>query len=70
MGWVQYMEELYKEENRGEDDIIEMSQKQNEAYTISSEEIEAVIRDLPKWKACGSDNVSAGLLESMGEKGI
>src|SRR3989441_1595000 len=39
-------------------------------HAISSEEIEAVIRDLPKGKACGSDNISAELLQGMGEKGI
>ena len=49
--WVKYVKELYKDENRGVDDIIEMSQKENKVYTISSEEIEAVIRDLPKAKA-------------------
>src|SRR3989442_6345351 len=42
----------------------------NEVFTISSEEIEAVIKDLPKGKACGSDNISAELLQGMGEKGI
>ena len=39
-------------------------------YTISSEEIEAVIRDLPKGKACGSDNIFAELLQCMGERGV
>ena len=42
----------------------------NEVYTISSEEIESVIKDLQKGKACGSDNISAELLQGMGEKGI
>src|SRR2546425_789332 len=59
-----------KDEDRGVDDIIDMGQMENEVYTICSEEIEAVIRDLPKGKACGSDNVSAELLQCMGEKGI
>src|SRR3989442_13559196 len=68
--WAEYVEELYKDENRGEDDIIDMEQMENEVYTICSEGIEAVIRDLPKGKACGSDNVSAELLQCMGEKGI
>ena len=65
--WVEYVEELCRVENRGEaimDDLV------NEAYTISSEEIESVIKDLPKGKACGSDNISAELLQGMGEKGI
>src|SRR2546425_11423822 len=68
--WAEYVEELYKDENRGVDDIIDMGQMENEVYTICSEEIEAVIRDLPKGKACGSDNISAELLQCMGEKGI
>ena len=48
--WAEYVEELYKDENRGVDDIIDMGQMENEVYTICSEEIEAVIRDLPKRK--------------------
>src|SRR3989442_13847049 len=68
--WAEYVEELYKDENRGEDDINEMGQMENEVYTICSEEIEGVIRDLAKGKACGSDNVSAELLKFMGEKDI
>src|SRR3989441_11469446 len=68
--WAEYVEELYKDENRGVDDIIDMGQMENEVYTICSEEIEAVIRDLPKGKAYDSDNVSAELLQCMGEKGI
>ena len=47
-----------------------MGQMENEVYTICSEEIEAVIRDLSKGKACGSDNVAAELLQCMGEKGM
>src|SRR3989442_1806577 len=68
--WAEYVEELYKDENRGEDGIIDMSQRENEEYAISSEEIEAVIRDLPKGKACGSKNISAELLQGMGVKDI
>src|SRR2546425_12631527 len=68
--WAEYVEELYKDENRGVDDIIDMGQMENEVYIICSEEIEAVIKDLRKGKACGSDNVSAELLQCMGEKGI
>ena len=37
--WAEYMEELYKDENRGVDDIIDMDQMENEVYTICSEEI-------------------------------
>ena len=71
--WAEYVEALYKDENRGVDDIIDMSQMENEVYTICSEEIEAVMRDLPKGKACGSDYISADsakLLQCIGEKGI
>src|SRR3989442_9787204 len=56
--------------NRVVDDIIDMGQMENEVDTICSEEIEAVIRDLPKGKACGSDNISSELLQGRGEKGI
>jgi len=31
----------------------------NEVYAISSDEIESVIKDLPKGKTCGNDNISA-----------
>ena len=65
--WAEYVEELYKDENRGEADMGDLV---NEVYTISSEEIVAVIKDLPKGKACSNDNISAELLQSMGEKGI
>src|SRR5688572_5343820 len=39
-------------------------------YTMSSKEIETVIKELPKGKACGSDNIAAELLQSMGKKGM
>ena len=42
----------------------------NEVYMISSEETETVIKELPKGKACGSDNIAAELLQSMREKGM
>src|SRR5688572_20867638 len=42
----------------------------NEVYTISSEEMETVIKELPEGKACGSDDTAAELLQSMGEKGM
>ena len=63
--WAEYVEELYKDENKGEADMGDLV---NEAYTISSEEIESVIKDLPKGKACGSDNIFAELLQDMGRK--
>jgi len=66
--WAEYVEELYKDENRGELDM-DMDDLVNEVYTISSDEIKAVIKELPKGKACGLDNISAELLQEMGEKG-
>src|SRR5437899_4946936 len=68
--WAEYVEELYSDETRGGDASIDKSQMESEVYTISSEEIEAVIRDLPKGKACGNDNISAELLQCMGERGV
>ena len=65
--WAEYVEELYRDESRGEADMGDLV---NEVYTISSDEIESVIKDLPKGKTCGSDNISAELLQGMGEKGI
>ena len=47
-----------------------MSDVVNEDYVISSDEIETVIKDLPKGKACGDDNISVELLQGMGEKGL
>jgi hypothetical protein len=37
----------------------------DDVYTINSEKIEAVIKDLPKGKACGVDNISAELLRCV-----
>src|SRR6267154_4188946 len=65
--WAEHVEELHKDENRGETDMGDLM---NEVYTISSEEIAAVIKNLPKGKACSNDSISAELLQSMGEKGI
>src|SRR5207247_6692155 len=59
-----------RDKKREEDASIKKRQMKSEVYTISSEEIEAVIRDLPKGKACGSDNISAELLQCMGERGV
>ena len=64
--WAKYVEELYIDENREAD----MGDLVNEVYTISSEEIETVIKELPKRKACGTDSIAAELLKSMGEKAI
>src|SRR6267154_7649 len=65
--WAEYVEDLYKDDNRGEAD---MSDLVNEVYTVSSVEIDAVIKGLPKGKACGNDNISAELLQGMGEKDL
>ena len=65
--WAEYVEELYKDENRGDADMDVLV---NEVYTISSEEVEAVIKVLPKGKACDSYNIFAELLQGVGEKGI
>ena len=61
------MEELYKDENRGESDVSDLVV---EGYETNREEVTAVIRELPKGKACGSDNNDAELLQAMSEKGI
>ena len=50
------MEDLYKDDYIGEADMGDLV---NEVCTISSEEIDAVIKDLPKGKTCGNDNISA-----------
>src|SRR5437867_2512226 len=55
--WAEYVKVLYRDETRGEDASIDMSQMESEVYTISSAETDAVIRDLPTGKACGSDNI-------------
>src|SRR5688572_33264461 len=65
--WAEYVEELYSDGNRGDADMGDLV---HEVSTISSEEIETVIKELPKGKACGSDNIAAELLQSMGEKGM
>ena len=63
--WAEYVEELYKDENRGQADVSDVV---NEDYVIRSDGIETVIKDLPKGKACSNDNISAELLQGMGEK--
>ena len=39
-----------------------------EAEPITRKEIESVIKQLPKGKACGNDNIAAELLQGMGDK--
>ena len=65
--WAEYVEELYEDKSRGEADIGDLI---NEVYCISSQEIRAVISELPKGEACGENNISAELLQCMGEKGL
>ena len=43
--WAEYVVDLYKDDNGGEADMGELV---NEVYTISSEEIAAVIKDCQK----------------------
>ena len=61
------MEELYDDRNRG---VADMSDLVHEVYNISEQEIRHVISDLPIGKACREDNISAELLQCMGEEGI
>src|SRR6267154_1840924 len=65
--WAEYAEEVYKDENRGKADVSDVV---NEVYAITSDKIETVIKDSPKGKTCGDDNISAELLQGMGEKGL
>ena len=65
--WTEFVEELYSDPNRGEADMGDLV---NEVYTISREEVETVIKELPKGKSCGSDDIAEELLQSMGERGI
>ena len=62
--WAEYVEDLYKDDNREEYDL---NNNVNEFYSTSSE---AVIKKLPKGKACSNDNISAELLQEMRENGI
>ena len=65
--WAEYVEDLYDDQNRVDADMGDLV---NEVYNISIEEVRNVIRELPKEKACGEDNISAELLQCMGEEGI
>jgi len=64
---VEYVEELYKDESRSE---VYMGELGKVGCSITSEEIAHVIKELPKGKACGIDNIPAELIQSMGEKGM
>jgi uncharacterized tellurite resistance protein B-like protein len=55
------VQDFCKDENREAD----MGNVINQIYTISGEEIEALINDLPKGKPCCNDNFAEELLQSM-----
>ena len=59
------MEDLYKDDNRGE---VDMGDLVYEAEPITRKEIESVIKQLPKGKACGNDNIAAELLQGWETK--
>ena len=40
-----------------------------EGEAITRKEIEPVIKQLPRGKACGNDNIASELLQGMGDKG-
>ena len=63
--WAEYVEDLYRDDNRGE---VDMHDLVYEAEPITRKEIEAVIKQLPKGKAWGNDNIAAELLQGMGGK--
>ena len=50
------MEALYRDDNRGE---VDMGDLVYEAEPITRKEIESVIKQLPKGKACGKYNIAA-----------
>ena len=66
---MEYVEELYKDLDRMEVDRNGMDDLIHEGYTISRKYIESVIKELPKQKACGKDNICAELLQNMGREG-
>ena len=57
--WAEYVEELYKDDSRGEADMGDLVY---EPDIIIRKEIELVIKKLPKGKGCGNDNLAAELL--------
>lgn len=65
--WAEYVEELYKDDSKEDADMGDLV---HEVYTISRGEIESVIKELPKGKTCGGDNIAAELLQCMGDKGM
>ena len=61
------MEELYKDESRKKGGMGELV---NKVTIISRKQIEMVVKELPKGKACGVHNICAELLQCMDEKGM
>ena len=61
------MEELYKDDSRGEADMGDLVY---EPDTIIRKEIELVIKKLQKEKAYGNDYIAADLLQEMGDKDL
>ena len=59
------MEDLNKDENGEEADVGDLL---NDVSTISSEEIEAVIKDLPKRKTCGNETFLQSYCKACGRK--
>ena len=58
---------LYHDEERT--NVIKEAQE-GEVYRISQEEIKAITKELPKGKACGSDNIPAELLQCLEGEGL
>ena len=64
--WKEYVEELYYDERLG---MPEIATARTEVK-ISEEEIEEIIRKLPKNKAVGVDGITVELIQNMGEECI
>ena len=63
--WAEYVEDLYKDENRGE---VDMGDLVNEVYTISSEEIKAMIKDLQKERPVEMTTFLQNCYKAWGER--
>ena len=67
--WGEYVRSAVRQRRDDNREEYDMDNNVNEFYSISSEEIAAVIKELPKGKACSYDNIPE-LLQEMGENGI
>lgn len=66
--WEEYIgKDLYNDERKV---TPEMNKTYENISKIDEDEIREVIKDLPKEKATGDDNINAELLQNLGEKGI